>query len=142
MLPSHTVTNCRCQYGRLGWPCPGFGITFCPLSQALGRGGEVAHINVLELWAVRLMLLNLGQTLLSQVIWIESDNAMMVAYINKEGVHSQALNHETMLLYEWVIPMGAQMQAVHWPGVDNIFLLTTCPRTWWIPWSRVWTGGW
>ena len=46
---------------------------------------------------------------------------MTVAYINNEGgVHSQALNQETMLLYKWAIPMGAQLQVVHQPWVDNI----------------------
>ena len=49
---------------------------------------------------VRLMLLNLKQTLVSQVIWLESDNTTTVVYINKEGgLHSQVLNCETVLMY-------------------------------------------
>ena len=71
------------------------------------------HINVLALRAVCLMLDSLKQTLLSQIIQIESDNLINVAYINKEGrVHSRSLNQEAMLLYDWVVPMGAQFQAV------------------------------
>lgn len=41
--------------------------------------------NFLELWAVQLMLLNLKHTLLSQVIWNESDNMTTAAHINQEG---------------------------------------------------------
>ena len=67
------------------------------------------------------MLANLKQTLLGQVIWIESDNLMTVVYISKEGtVHSQALNRKTMLWYEWAIRIGTQLQSVHRPGVDSI----------------------
>ena len=62
---------------------------------------RLLHINVLDLRAVRLMLRSLGETLLGQVILIESDNTTAVACINKEGCfHSQALNHEMVLLYE------------------------------------------
>ena len=44
-----------------------------------------------------------------------------VAYTSKElRVHSQALNHETMLLYEWAIPIGSQLQAVYQTGVDKV----------------------
>ena len=44
-----------------------------------------------------------------------------VSYINKEGgVHSQALNCKTMLLYDWAIPMGTQLQVAYQPGVDII----------------------
>ena len=46
---------------------------------------------------------------------------MTVAYINKEGgVRSQALNRESIMLYEWVIPRNIQLQAVHQSGVDNV----------------------
>ena len=50
-----------------------------------------------------------------------SDNTTTVAYINKErGVRFRALNRESMLLYEWVIPRKIQLQAVHRPEVDNV----------------------
>ena len=49
-----------------------------------------------ELRATWLMLMNLNQTLFSQVIRIESDNTTTVAYISKErGVHSGSLSQTT-----------------------------------------------
>ena len=75
------------------------------------------HINVLELLVVWLMLASLKKTLFSQMIQVESDNLTTVAYINKEGgVHSQALNCKTMLLYEWSILLGTQLQVVYRSG--------------------------
>ena len=41
-LASHCHCHHGCQYGRVWRPCPGVGITFHPLSKALGPGGEVA----------------------------------------------------------------------------------------------------
>ena len=59
--------------------------------------------------------------MIGQVIRIESDNTTMVAYINKEGeVCSEALNRETVFLYEWANLMNIELQAVHQPGMDNI----------------------
>ena len=66
------------------------------------------------------MLFNLKQTVFGQVIRIES-NTTTVAYITKEGaVRSRPQNQEAMLLYDWAIPMEAQFQAIHIPGVNNI----------------------
>ena len=79
------------------------------------------HINMSELRLVQLMLLNLKQTLFGQVIQTESDKTTTVMYINKTGeVHSRPLNQKAMFLYDWVIPMEAQLQAVYCPGVDSI----------------------
>ena len=44
------------------------------------------HINGVELSAVCVMLGSLEEALLGQVIRIESDNTMTVAYINEGGV--------------------------------------------------------
>ena len=41
------------------------------------------HINMLELRAVRLILLYLEQEIFSQIVLIESDNTATVSYINK-----------------------------------------------------------
>ena len=45
LYASSTHCHCDhgCQYGRLGWPWPGVGITFRPLSQALGPGDIAPH---------------------------------------------------------------------------------------------------
>ena len=57
-----------------------------------------------------------------------------MVYIKKEGVHSQVLNHETMFLNKWEIPMGTQLQVVHRPGVevlgDYLSLYVVHPMEW------------
>ena len=121
MPPQHTVTVTM-DASLEGWGrhSQGSGLHSVLFHGLWDSEDRLLHINVLEAGAVRLMLLNLGQTLLSQVIQIESNNTTTVVYINKEGIHSQALNRETMLLYDWAIPMNVQLQAVHWLVVDNI----------------------
>ena len=78
------------------------------------------HINVLELRAVRLMLLHLEQELLGQSVLIESDNTATVSYINKQGVVvAKTVNDKVCPLNEWVIPRSLNLQAIHRPDVNN-----------------------
>ena len=68
------------------------------------------HINVLELRAVRLILLHLEQEIFGQTALIESDNTTTVSYINKRGgVVSKTLNDEVCALYEWAIPRSFKL---------------------------------
>ena len=76
--------------------------------------------HVLELRAVRLILLYLEQEILGQTVLIESDNTATVSYINKQGgVVSKTLNDEACTLYEWAIPRSLKLRAIHRPGVNN-----------------------
>jgi len=75
---------------------------------------------VLELRAVRLILLYLEQEILGRTVLIESDNTATVSYINKQGgVVSKTLNDEACTLYEWAIPRSLKLRAIHRPGVNN-----------------------
>ena len=122
MHPPHTVTvTTDASMVGCGGHAQGLGLHSALFHRLWDQEERLLHINVLEHLAVWLMLCSLGEALLSQVIWIESNNTTTVAYIKKDGgVHSQTLNHKSSLLYEWVIPRSVQLQTVHRPGVDNV----------------------
>ena len=122
MFPPHTVTvTMDASMVCWGGHAQGWGLHSTHFHGMWDQKETSLHINVLELRVVRLMLCSLGEALLGQVIWIESDNSKTVAYINTEGgVLSPAFNCETMHLYKWLVPRNIQLQAVHRPRVDNI----------------------
>ena len=79
------------------------------------------HINVLELRAIRLTLLQITPLVRGLVVRIQCDNTTAIAYINKQGgTRSGKLNDEALLLYSWAIQHHVKLVAVHLPGVDNV----------------------
>lgn len=78
------------------------------------------HINVLELRAIRLTLMQLTSSLTGKTVLIECDNTSAVCYLNKQGgTLSWSLTWETHLLYQWAMKYSVQLRAIHRPGVDN-----------------------
>ena len=82
----------------------GWGVTIQEL-QASGVWSPTEvnlSINVLELRAIRLGLLQFEEELQDQTVGILSDNTSAVSYILKEGgTHSAALNEEALLILNW-----------------------------------------
>ena len=80
-----------------------------------------AHINLLELRAIRLTLLQLTQSVKSKSVLLECDNTSAVCYVNKQGgTKSWSLCLEARLLYDWAIQHQVTLRAIHRPGVDNV----------------------
>ena len=78
------------------------------------------HINLLELWAVRNTLIDLGQSIHHQRVLVKSDNSTVVSYINKQGgTRSEVLCMETRKLILWCLNIGTKLSAVHIPGTEN-----------------------
>jgi hypothetical protein len=81
---------------------------------------DSVHINVLELLAVSNSLQALSRLVIGKRVLIQSDNATVVAYINRQGgTHSRSLCLHTMHLLSWSINNGVSLVAVHIPGEDN-----------------------
>ncbi|KAF7250030.1 hypothetical protein EYD10_04637 [Varanus komodoensis] len=79
------------------------------------------HINVLELQAIFNALKALKTVLCRQVVQIASDNIPAVFYINKQGgTKSPVLARLSMDIWDWCIPRGIMLIAIHLAGTDNI----------------------
>ncbi|KAF7246105.1 Transposon Ty3-I Gag-Pol polyprotein [Varanus komodoensis] len=78
------------------------------------------HINFLELLAVFKALQSFEDVLLHQVVQVTSDNMAMVFYLNKQGgTRSRKLAHLAMQIWDWCIPRGITLLAVHLAGTEN-----------------------
>lgn len=78
------------------------------------------HINALEMLAVEYSLRALLETVSDRRVLVKSDNATVVAYLNKQGgTHSPSLCRRVIDLLLWADSVGISISAVHIPGVDN-----------------------
>ena len=78
------------------------------------------HINILEMRAVRLALMEFGVTSGASVL-VATDNATVVAYINKQGgTRSRPLWFETVPLLQLAIDNNWLLRARHIPGRLNV----------------------
>ena len=115
-VPQLTVTTDACPQGWGG---------FLQKPRVLLQGSwskeeSALHINVLELRAVRNTFLGLEPQIRNMSVLVESDNTTTVAYLNKQGgVISPSLNRETRQFYDWMLPRGISILAIHRPGVEN-----------------------
>ena len=117
--PTVTVTTDASQEGWGGHSS--LGGSDMLFSGLWNRRQKHLHINVLELRAVFLTVLNLQSRLKGQVVQIECDNSTAVAYINHQGgTRSWSLNQQACQLHEWALANQIQLQAVHRPGLDNV----------------------
>ena len=81
----------------------------------------LCHINVLEMQAVIYAVRDFLPHLRSRVVWLMSDNAVMVAYIKNEGgTRSHTLMQKTIRLLKWCDSKAITLVPVHLPGVCNI----------------------
>lgn len=79
------------------------------------------HINLLELMAVSRALETFLPSLPRGVIRVRSDNATVVAYINRQGgTVSRSLSRQTEDLLRWADSQGLSLVAVHIQGAANI----------------------
>ncbi len=79
------------------------------------------HINMLELQAVILSLLQFERQLRGANLLVRTDNTTTVAYINREGgIRSQGLDSLARSLQSWTQERGIQIHAAHIKGVDNV----------------------
>ncbi|KAM4027625.1 uncharacterized protein ACNLHF_023307 isoform 1-T1 [Anomaloglossus baeobatrachus] len=77
-------------------------------------------INVLEIRAVFLALLDFHHLLAGKHIRVQSDNATAVAYINHQGgTHSRLAMLEVQRILQWTEDSKSTISAVHIPGVEN-----------------------
>ncbi|KAF7250063.1 Protein P [Varanus komodoensis] len=78
------------------------------------------HINFLELLAVFKALQAFEDLLLHQIVQVTSDNVATVFYLNKQGgTRSRKLARLAMQIWDWCIPRGITILAVHLAGTDN-----------------------
>ena len=78
-------------------------------------------VNVLELQAIRLGLLQFEEELQDQTVGILSDNTSAVAYILKEGgTRSAALNQEAQLILSWAEAHRVRLLPQYVRGKDNV----------------------
>ena len=78
------------------------------------------HINWLELQAVFLALQCFQQRINNQQVLVNTDNATVVAYINKKGgTRSPTLCYLTWDLFMWCIKHNVSLRARHLPGKRN-----------------------
>ena len=85
---SKQLEDLHSKYQVIAWSghAQGLGLHSALFHKLWDEEERLLHINVSELRAVQMMLCSLGEALLGQVIWLESDNTMAVTYINKEGL--------------------------------------------------------
>ncbi|CAJ0930814.1 unnamed protein product [Ranitomeya imitator] len=77
-------------------------------------------INILEIRAIRVALLQFHPFLAGRPIRIQSNNATAVAYINTQGgTCSMAAMNEVGYILRWAEENRSMISAVHIPGVDN-----------------------
>ena len=81
------------------------------------RDRRSCHINLLELNALKLTLLQLAPHIKGRRVKLECDNSTAVSYLKKQGGTRLCL--EAMELHRWLISMNTQVFAVHRPGVNN-----------------------
>jgi ribonuclease HI len=78
------------------------------------------HINYLELEAVIRAFKVFRADLVGKKVLIECDNQTTVSYINKQGgTKSPSLCMLVWQFYQWLIPLGIEVQAVHIRGIHN-----------------------
>ncbi|KAK7907218.1 hypothetical protein WMY93_015830 [Mugilogobius chulae] len=78
------------------------------------------HINVLELWAVFLGLRHFLQFLQGRHVLVKTDNATVVAYINRQGgTRSLRLHKLAQKIILWSSTKLLSLRATHVPGVLN-----------------------
>ena len=81
---------------------------------------RTCHINLLELRALKLVLLRLAPYISNRVVKLECDNSTAVCYLNKQGgTRSLPLCQEAVELHRWLISHNVTVFAVHRPGVNN-----------------------
>ena len=100
----------------------------------------LCHINVLEMQAVIYAVRDFLPHLRSRVVWLMSDNAVMVAYIKNEGgTRSHTLMQKTIRLLKWCDSKAITLVPVHLPGVYAISRRIPCPES-----ARLWprSGRW
>ena len=79
------------------------------------------HINVLELRAVQLTLLQWQGHVRDRSVLIETDNATVVAYVNNDGgTRSHSLNRLVREVIFWCLENSVSLEAVHVAGADNV----------------------
>ena len=78
------------------------------------------HINELELRAIQNALLTLCGTLHNAHVHVKSDNSTSVAYINKMGGNTPALDSVTKEIWAWCLDANIWISASHIAGVDNV----------------------
>ena len=82
---------------------------------------EDLSINLLELRAIRLGLLQFEEKLQNQTVGILSDNRTAISYILKEGgTHSAALNREAQLTLQWAEDHNVVLMPQYVRGRDNV----------------------
>jgi hypothetical protein len=78
------------------------------------------HINWLELKAVVLSLQFFQARVRTHKVLLRTDNASVVAYINKEGgTHSPGLSRLVEELLFWCLDKDVELIAFHLPGISN-----------------------
>lgn len=78
------------------------------------------HINMLELWAVFLALKHFIQFVQGHHVLVKTDNATVVAYINRQGgTRSLQLHRLARKLILWSSSRLLSLRATHVPGVLN-----------------------
>ena len=88
-------------------------------------GGEwptppTAHINVLELAAVRKVLLHFFHLVCGRHVLIRTDSVSAAAYINRQGgVRSSALHQKAVELWLWAHQYLLSLRALHIAGAQN-----------------------
>lgn len=82
---------------------------------------SLLHINILEMKAVFLALKHFQRILRNSTVMIASDNASVVAYIQKEGgTRSPSLCMEVWETLRWCLDQGITLRVRHIPGKTNI----------------------
>lgn len=78
------------------------------------------HINMLELWAVFLALKHFTQFIQGQHVLVKTDNATVVAYINRQGgTRSLRLHRLAQRIILWSSTRLLSLRATHVPGALN-----------------------
>ncbi|KAK7929067.1 hypothetical protein WMY93_005462 [Mugilogobius chulae] len=83
--------------------------------------GPRCHINLLEMEAVRRVLLHFSDQLEGAHVRVRSDNSTVVSYLNRQGgVRSPRLHNLTMEILLWATSHLASLRARYVPGVLNV----------------------
>ena len=84
---------------------------------------EISHINVLELYAAKLVLQSLAKSLNTCHIKILLDNTTAISYLNRMGggggAHSPQLNYLAREIWFWAKEGEIWLSAAHIPGSEN-----------------------
>lgn len=79
------------------------------------------HINVREMLAVQLGLLQLASHISNKHIQLQIDNTTVVSYLNRMGgTHSLHLDNLAQAIWGWALLRNIHLSAVHIPGKSNI----------------------